>query len=225
MIYSTCSLNPIEDEAVVMNLLRLADGALELVDVEEKTKDFPHANGVEKWVLMQKDSKIVASFDEVDDQYKGNLTADMFAPADVAKFNLSRCLRALPHLNNTGGFFVAVIRKVKPLPWEKEEPAVQSNPQSEQSLEQKPKRQRFDKRTAGFKEEPWNFVKKDDPEWLKIKEFYLISDDFPTQRLFYRSENGSKNLYYVTERAIDLFKSNADNINVRNSNPFDLNSY
>lgn len=220
MIYSTCSLNPIENEAVVLNLLRQADGALELVDVEEKLKHFKHANGLEKWILMQKDSKIVSNFSEVDDQYKGNLTEDMFAPADVAKFNLSRCIRALPHLNNTGGFFVAVIKKVKALSGEKEaEQTVQSNPVGEEAqLEQKPKRQRLDTRTLGFKEEPFRFVSKDDPDWLKIKEFYSISDDFPTQRLFYRSENGSKNLYYVTERAIDLYKSNANNINVSNSN-------
>ena len=219
MIYSTCSLNPIENEAVVMNLLRQADGALELVDVEEKIKHFRHANGLEKWILMQKDSKIVTSFGEVDDQCKGSLTEEMFAPADVARFNLKRCLRALPHLNNTGGFFVAVIKKVKTLPWEREEKAVQASTESdEQALEQKPKRARLDKRMVGFKEEPFHFVAKDDPDWLKIKEFYSISDDFPTQRLFYRSENGSKNLYYVTERAIELYKSNADNINVRNSN-------
>lgn len=221
MIYSTCSLNPIENESVVMNLLRQADGALELVDVEERMKDFKHANGLEKWVLMQKDSKIVASIDEVSEQYKGNLTPDMFAPADVAKFNLRRCLRALPHLNNTGGFFVALIKKVKALPWEaKEKEAkqpVQSSTESE-DLERKPKRARFDKRTLGFKEEPFHFVAKDDPEWLKIKEFYSISDDFPTERLFYRAENGSNNLFYVTDRAINLFKSNANNINVRNSN-------
>lgn len=242
MIYSTCSLNPIENEAVVLNLLRQADGALELVDVEEKLKHFKHAHGLEKWVLMQKDSKIVHSIDEVDDQYRGNLTADMFAPANVAKFNLHRCIRALPHLNNTGGFFVAVIKKVKTLSGEKEEQTVQSEPQSEpqsdsqskpqsnrvdqeQSLEQKPKRQRVDMRTLGFKEESCRFVAKDDPDWLKIKQFYSISDDFPTQRLFYRSENGSKNMYYVTERAIDLYKSNGSNINVSRMFLSEFSSY
>ena len=32
MCYSTCSLNPIENEAVVAELLRLSNGSLELVD-------------------------------------------------------------------------------------------------------------------------------------------------------------------------------------------------
>jgi 16S rRNA C967 or C1407 C5-methylase (RsmB/RsmF family) len=33
MVYSTCSLNPVEDEAVVAQLLRRAEGSLTLVDV------------------------------------------------------------------------------------------------------------------------------------------------------------------------------------------------
>jgi 16S rRNA C967 or C1407 C5-methylase (RsmB/RsmF family) len=33
LVYSTCSLNPIEDEAVVAELLRRFAGVLELVDV------------------------------------------------------------------------------------------------------------------------------------------------------------------------------------------------
>lgn len=33
MVYSTCSLNPAEDEAVVMELIRQTGGVMELVDV------------------------------------------------------------------------------------------------------------------------------------------------------------------------------------------------
>jgi 16S rRNA C967 or C1407 C5-methylase (RsmB/RsmF family) len=32
LVYSTCSLNPVEDEAVVNEMLTLAEGSLELVD-------------------------------------------------------------------------------------------------------------------------------------------------------------------------------------------------
>lgn len=32
-VYSTCSINPIEDEAVVTEVLRRAGGALELIDI------------------------------------------------------------------------------------------------------------------------------------------------------------------------------------------------
>lgn len=35
-VYSTCSLNPVENEAVVAEILRRANGAVELVDIHEK---------------------------------------------------------------------------------------------------------------------------------------------------------------------------------------------
>jgi len=35
MVYSTCSLNPVEDEAVVSALLEQARGSLELIDAHE----------------------------------------------------------------------------------------------------------------------------------------------------------------------------------------------
>jgi 16S rRNA C967 or C1407 C5-methylase (RsmB/RsmF family) len=44
MVYSTCSLNPIENEAVVAELLRQSHGALELVD-------YQHENNVKKKLL------------------------------------------------------------------------------------------------------------------------------------------------------------------------------
>ena len=34
--------------------------------------------------------------------------------------HLERCMRLLPHHNNDGGFFISLIRKIKPLPWETE---------------------------------------------------------------------------------------------------------
>jgi hypothetical protein len=36
MVYSTCSLNPIENESVVAQLLRSGEGAFELVDVTDR---------------------------------------------------------------------------------------------------------------------------------------------------------------------------------------------
>lgn len=35
-MYSTCSLNPLEDEAVIQRLLIEADGSLQLVDVSSQ---------------------------------------------------------------------------------------------------------------------------------------------------------------------------------------------
>jgi len=47
---------------------------------------------------------------------QSTLYGSMFAPNDDEKLRLDRCLRVLPHDNDTGGFFVAVLIKNEPLP-------------------------------------------------------------------------------------------------------------
>lgn len=46
MAYSTCSFNPIEDEAVVASLLRRARGAVELVDASALLPELERAPGI-----------------------------------------------------------------------------------------------------------------------------------------------------------------------------------
>jgi len=37
-------------------------------------------------------------------------------PEEVEKFHLERCMRLYPHLQDTGGFFVALLKKVAEIP-------------------------------------------------------------------------------------------------------------
>ncbi len=64
MVYSTCSLNPIEDEAVVAELLRKARGALRLVDVSDKLPGLKREAGLHSWDVVFEDNRDVdkASF-------------------------------------------------------------------------------------------------------------------------------------------------------------------
>ena len=45
----------------------------------------------------------------------GKLTPSMFPDDLSASMPLERCVRILPHQNDSGGFFVAVLQKVGPL--------------------------------------------------------------------------------------------------------------
>ncbi|RWS08052.1 tRNA (cytosine(34)-C(5))-methyltransferase-like protein, partial [Dinothrombium tinctorium] len=191
MVYSTCSLNPMEDEAVIASTLVQCEGGLELVDVSDKLRWLKYTQGLETWKVIQRDMKVVNSIEELDKNLKSQIREAMFPPKNVKDLNLKRCVRILPHQQDTGGFFVAVLKKlVDVLPWEKE------NSESD-SYKVPPK-----KKLKGFKEDPFFFFQGDEEEWLKIKSFYRISNEFPANQLMYRSSNGKKrNIYYLSNAA------------------------
>ena len=125
MVYSTCSLNPIEDEAVVAQLLRQAGGALELVDVSDFLPGLTRCEGKSTWKVCNRALTFFENIEAVphDEIGNGKILPGMFPPTaeEAASFHLERCIRMLPHHNNTGGFFVAVLRKVRELTMSPEE--------------------------------------------------------------------------------------------------------
>ncbi|KAK3277855.1 hypothetical protein CYMTET_14163 [Cymbomonas tetramitiformis] len=150
MVYSTCSLNPIEDEAVVAELLRQTGGALQLVDCSDDLPQLKRRPGLESWLVMDDKAMSVrerkqsrrdrnaaprpeeevsaertaemleyATWDSIaDESRRGLIHASCFPPSaeEASELQLRRCMRILPQDNDTGGFFVAVLRKVAPLP-------------------------------------------------------------------------------------------------------------
>ena len=133
--------------------------------------------------------------------------------------HLDRCLRFLPHHNDDGGFFVAILRKTKPLPWE-------SNPGCGDSAEIEPsflsRRARFalegrqlKKKVRGKVEldgrkrtkrvgNMWHpksfftFASGNDPELRKLLDFYGIGIE---PDLFY-SPTDAKNTIYLTNPVV-----------------------
>ncbi|XP_070268062.1 RNA cytosine C(5)-methyltransferase NSUN2 isoform X2 [Myotis yumanensis] len=128
MVYSTCSLNPIEDEAVIASLLEKSEGALELADVSSELPGLKWMPGLTQWKVMTKDGQWFAEWDEVPHSRHTQIRPTMFPPKDPEKLqamHLERCLRILPHHQNTGGFFVAVLVKKSSMPWNKRPPKLQ----------------------------------------------------------------------------------------------------
>jgi len=119
LVYSTCSFNPIEDEAVVAAVVRKYGSSVELLPL-------PHLDGLhgqpglETWLVPHPDDPQVLwrNFDQVPQELSSKVRSSMFpAPPDSTDAENWRrackhCRRFLPHEVSGGGFFVAVFAKV-----------------------------------------------------------------------------------------------------------------
>lgn len=186
LVYSTCSLNPVENEAVVSAILRQSGGSMELLDVSGELSDLKRRPGIKSWKVKDR-GQWLSSASEVNMHRAGSILPSMFpsgrghvredpnvhssqhqspgacvsngslstpevekdrkGPAEdgcvqvnresleepeelvdhklkrlptqecseVSDLPLERCMRILPHDQDTGGFFIAVLRKV--FPW------------------------------------------------------------------------------------------------------------
>lgn len=129
MVYSTCSLNPVEDEAIIAALLEKSEGALELADASSDLPGLKYMPGITSWKVMTKDSQWYSDWSEVPTSRHTQIRPTMFPPTDSEKLvnmKLERCMRILPHHQNTGGFFVAVLVKKAPMPWNRRYPKLRN---------------------------------------------------------------------------------------------------
>ena len=154
LVYSTCSFNPMENEAVVASLLRRCGGSLELVDTSHMLPKLRRRSGLKTWKVAveiktkkTKTEEVVAStettattankdgatnktnnnngtettlqwvdsFAELPEGSQRGMREDMFPPSNVEDLPLERCWRMMPHDQNTGGFFLALLRKTSEL--------------------------------------------------------------------------------------------------------------
>lgn len=139
LVYSTCSMNPIENEAVVLSALRRwrsagvnsanpqrREARMELVDATAACRTacgLKFAPGISCWVVPapQRGGPCFSSWAEVPAEMRcesgGSLRPEMFIGGDGSADDsdltgmLTRCARFYPHQNDAGGFFVAMFRK------------------------------------------------------------------------------------------------------------------
>lgn len=109
MVYSTCTFNPVEDEAVVAEVLRRCNGGMVLLDMSDHLPALKRRPGMTTWKIRDKEGW----YDTWEQGKKGHkLYPSMFPGSTEESLPLERCMRFLPHDQNTGGFFVAVLEKV-----------------------------------------------------------------------------------------------------------------
>ena len=118
VVYSTCSMNPVEDEAVLAAAIDRCGGP-DLVQILE-TKDYlpglKRYPGLTQWSIMDKSGRMWDSWESVlsqrsehGDDGLGRLQESMFPPKTALA--LDRAIRVYPHQQDTGAFFIAVLEK------------------------------------------------------------------------------------------------------------------
>ncbi|KAM0284717.1 hypothetical protein ACHAQH_001872 [Verticillium albo-atrum] len=134
VVYSTCSMNPVENEAVVGAAIERCGGPdkVEIVDCSNELVGLKRRPGLKDWQVMDKAGRIWKSMQEVNEFMEGKEVASvpgrvvesMFPQpptSDSADLPLERCMRVYAHLQDTGGFFITVLHKkaevkIKPEP-------------------------------------------------------------------------------------------------------------
>lgn len=289
MVYSTCSMSPYEDEAVVAELLRSSGGALELVDARVFLPALKCRPGVSSWLVLD-DARVPrpqvaqqagASEAKADPEASSGNSADakpepqlppppastpleaclqmgmrlfgtpedvpdsgnmkkrfrqsLFPPSEeeAAWMHLERCLRCLPQDEDTGGFFVATLRKRNDSAAAPDrEPDEAAIPAADEPLEAAGEAAGVDTESAaapaearaadlpqeGARSKGLNdYVPWDSASFERVKEFYglkglsaesiYVREDFKQDSQPKKADAGSKSVYYLPPVTRELLES------------------
>ena len=113
MVYSTCSLDPVENEAVVCEILQRCPW-LELIEIDAD-RLFPSLichRGIDDWSILDENAEPVQWNGEI--PKLPGLSEKMLNPHQrgMDAPDLSKTIRVHQHDNNTGGFYVALFEHV-----------------------------------------------------------------------------------------------------------------
>ena len=123
VVYSTCSMNPIENEAVVASAIDRCGGLskVEVIDCSKSLPELKRRPGLVSWKVMDKQGKIWNTWQDVESHREkegveglSRLTEGMFPPSNDSeseRIPTERCMRVYGHMQDTGGFFITVLEK------------------------------------------------------------------------------------------------------------------
>ena len=121
VVYSTCSMSPIENEAVVAAAIDRCGGMekVDIIDCSTMLPELKRAPGLVSWKVMDKNGRIWNKWEDVEEYRKqeadtesiGRVVQENFPPDESERIPLERCMRVYPHHQDTGGFFITVLEK------------------------------------------------------------------------------------------------------------------
>ncbi|ODQ82012.1 hypothetical protein BABINDRAFT_31874 [Babjeviella inositovora NRRL Y-12698] len=223
LVYSTCSMSPVENEAVVAAALRKWGNQIRLVNCDDRLPGLVRSEGISDWPVFGKDMELREIGAE-------DVAASVFPPSEeeAKAFNLKNCIRVYPHQQNTGGFFITVFEKIGETVEKKraasdEQEAVKKakidadtpagTPVPADAPVAAPKqivKMRKEKLPRDANEEPFVFLDPNHPQLLKCWEFYHIEKDFAKDCTLVRNAQGEpiRTIYYVAPAIRDILSAN-----------------
>lgn len=202
LVYSTCSLNPMENEAVIAEALR-NNKDIRLIKTE--LPGLISRPGLKTWKVIRKDGTEVS---KGEDAKYGD---DLFPPSE--EMNLEDCIRVYPHLQNTGGFFITVLEKI-------DDTAEQPEKKKFKADTTAPKKEKLST-SAGDHNEPFNFLPSTQEELTKCWDFYGIdkSDSTVVESCFVRNATGepSRIIYLSNPTMKNFLTSNEEKLKIVHS--------
>ena len=153
LVYSTCSFNPLEDEAVVMALIQRCKGAVRIVDVSDRYPKLRRTAGLTTWKVADMENNVYESFESIPEEGRKLYRETMFPPSEAVcrEAHIERAMRFLPHHQNTGGFFVCVLEKVRDIP--RSEKEVKEEEKPEEKPEEKEEKEMEEEKEEEEKED------------------------------------------------------------------------
>lgn len=225
LVYSTCSLSPVENEAVVAAALRKWGGQVRVVNCDDQLPGLVRRKGLSSWKIFGKDM-------EEKERGAEGVPETAFPPLEeeAQQFQLENCIRVYPHLQNTGGFFITVFEKPDSSKREADDEEEQNKrPRvekvarkegengdasaagaadagaggAETAAKPKPKKERLPR---DANEEPFIFLDPQHPELAKCWPFYGFSDSFSRDCTLVRNATGEplRTIYYVAPVIRDI---------------------
>lgn len=135
-------------------------------------------------------------------------------------------IRILPHQQNTGAFFVAVLEKVKPITIKTSTTCTETNaemsalnvPQKREHQDDSGEGHRKKRRFYSYREDPFVFFNDEEPVWTDIKSFYQIANEFDPKCLLTRCLGGKKkNIYFISSAVKDFIILNQSTVKFINT--------
>lgn len=116
VVYSTCSLNPVENEAVVASAIERCGGSskVKLIDCSDRLPELLRNPGLTDWSIMNRKGEIYESWPEAEqfETADSKLSPGMFPPGPEEEIPLQHCMRVYPQQQDTGGFFIVAMEKL-----------------------------------------------------------------------------------------------------------------